>query len=146
MYQLAQLNIAKAKYPLDDPAISEFVDNLEPINALADAAAGFIWRLQGESGDATDISIYDDYSIVVNMSVWDGVESLKQFAYRSRHADFVKRKKEWFERLEASYYVLWWVPAGHQPDMEEARERLEYLRANGESQRAFTFRKIFEPA
>jgi heme-degrading monooxygenase HmoA len=143
MHHLAQLNIAKTRYPLDDQGMRDFVDNLEPINQLAEESPGFVWRLKDESGDATSINVFDDASIIVNMSVWDSAESLKAFAYNSHHAAFVKRRREWFERLTESYYVLWWVPAGHIPTVEEAKKRLAHLREKGESPYAFSFRSSY---
>jgi len=144
--QLAQLNIAKAKYPLDAPEIADFVENLDPINALAEASAGFIWRLQDDSGNATSISAMADPDMLVNMSVWQDIDSLKEFMYRTHHKEFLRRKKEWFHRLTEDSYVLWWVPAGHTPTVAEAMERLLYLRQHGDTPYAFTFRNGFQPA
>jgi hypothetical protein len=134
---LAQLNIAKARAPLDDPRMAEFVENLEPVNTLADNSPGFIWRLQDDSGDATSINAFDDPAIIVNMSVWDSVESLKQFLFKTHHLLFLKRKTEWFEKLPVASHVLWWIDAGHTPSLDEAKARLLYLRENGESAYAF---------
>ncbi len=142
--QLAQLNIAKAKYPLDAPEIAEFVENLDPINALAEASAGFIWRLKDDSGNATNISAMADPDMLVNMSVWEDIDSLKEFMYRTHHKEFLRRKKEWFHRLTEDTYVLWWVPVGHTPTVAEAMERLLYLRQHGETPYAFTFRNSFQ--
>lgn len=143
MHHLAQLNIAKTRYPLDDQGMREFVDNLAPVNLLAEQSQGFVWRLKDKSGDATSINAFDDASVIVNMSVWDSTESLKAFVYNSNHAAFVKRRREWFERITESYYVLCWVPAGHIPTVGEAKERLAHLRENGESPYAFSFRSSY---
>lgn len=143
MPQLAQLNIARLKHPLDSPQLKDFVDNLEPINQLADRSPGFVWRLQDESGDATAIDAFDNTEIIVNLSVWESAEALKNFVYRSNHAAFVKRRREWFEHMQESYYVLWWVADGHRPSTEEARAKLELLRREGESPEAFTFRSDY---
>ena len=140
---LAQLNIAKAKFPLDAPEIKEFVDNLEPINKLAEDSAGFVWRLQDDSGDATHIQAFDDPNIIVNMSVWKNITALKYFMFRTHHKDFLKRKSDWFERLPQDSYVLWWIPIGATPTIEEAVDRLLYLRENGDTPHAFTFKSNF---
>lgn len=143
-YHLAQLNIAKLKYGIDDPELADFVARLDDINALADESPGFVWRLQTEEGDATAIDYFGaDY--LVNMSVWQDVESLRDYAFRSAHKEVLARRNEWFERMDDAYAVLWWIPAGSIPSIEQAGERLESLRANGPNPRAFTFKQIFEP-
>jgi hypothetical protein len=120
-----------------------FVDNLEPINAIAESSQGFIWRLKDESGDATSIQIEGDPGLIVNMSVWDGVESLKHFMFKTHHIDFLKRKKEWFIPMTEESYVLWWVAQGHIPTIEEAMAKLKLLRQNGETPEAFSFKGNF---
>jgi hypothetical protein len=144
-YQLAQVNIALLKAPLDTPLLADFVEALEPINALADRSPGFVWRLQTEDGDATAIRVFEDDRIIVNMSVWESIEALTGFVYRSGHVDVMRRRREWFERMAEAYVCLWWVPAGHIPSVEEAVERLRFLRRYGPSPRAFTIRTRFEP-
>ena len=141
--QLAQLNIAKAKYSLEDLEMKEFVDNLEPINALAESCQGFVWRLKDESGDATNIQAFDDPNIIINMSVWESINSLKDFMFRTHHRDFLRRKKEWFEALAEDSYVLWWVPTGHIPSLNEGIGKLMYLREHGDSPKAFSFKSNF---
>ena len=141
---LAQLNIAKAKFSLESPEMADFVNNLDPINAIAESSSGFIWRLKDESGNATDIQIDGSPDIIVNMSVWENVDSLKAFMFKTYHVDFLKRKKEWFEALNSASYVLWWVPIGHIPDIDEAFGKLEYLRQHGASELAFSFAKLFD--
>lgn len=143
---LAQLNIGKTRAPIDDPLMKEFVANLEPINNIAEASAGFIWRLQDESGDATDIHVFDDPLIIVNMSVWESTESLKQFMFKTHHIEFLKRKQEWFEKIPEANYVLWWIPKQHIPTLTEAKERLVHLRKNGESAYAFSFKSQYSPS
>jgi len=140
---LAQLNIAKAKYSLESPEIKDFVDNLEPVNKLAESSSGFIWRLQDESGDATSITAFSDPDIIVNMSVWDSTEALKNFMFRTHHRDFLRRKKEWFHNIPDDSYVLWWVLKDHIPTVQEAVEKLEFLRNNGDTPYAFTFKSNF---
>ncbi len=143
-HHLAQLNIATMKAPLDSPQLADFVANLDRINALAEAAPGFVWRLQTEEGDATALRPLGD-NVLVNMSVWRDVESLNQYVYRSGHVEVMRRRKAWFETMKEAYVVLWWVPAGHRPTIDEAKERLDRLRTDGPSARAFTFRHAFPP-
>ena len=140
---LAQLNIAKAKYDIDAPEIKEFVDNLEPINYIAESSDGFIWRLKDEGGDATNIQAFDDPNMLVNMSVWESVDTLKNFMFRTHHRDFLRRKKEWFHSLSEDSYVLWWIPIGHTPTIEEAIEKLTFLRKYGDTPQAFSFKSNF---
>jgi hypothetical protein len=144
-YELAQLNIGIIRGPMDSPVMAEFAAALERINALADGAPGFQWRLQTEAGDATAIRPFPDENMLLNMSVWQGLEPLRQFVYRSAHAAFLRRRREWFERMGEAYLVLWWVPRGHRPGIAEAIARLEALRTSGPSAFAFTFRETFPP-
>jgi len=123
-FHIAQVNIGKIRAPLDDPMLSGFVARLEDINALADSNPGFVWRLQTDAGNATSFRPYDDDRILVNMSVWATPES-------------------WFERFDGMYYALWWVPVGHIPTIDEAKDRLDHLRRHGESAHAFTFAKLY---
>jgi len=140
---LAQLNIARLRAPLESPQLAAFVGALEPVNAMADAAPGFVWRLQTEQGDATSIRAFDDDMLLVNMSVWDSIEALQEFVYRNPgHRDIFRRRNEFFDRAEP-YLVLWWIPAGTIPTVDDAKERLELLRSTGPSPRAFTFRMPF---
>ena len=142
-YHLAQINVGRILAPIDDPLMAEFVAQLAPINALADSTPGFVWRLQTESGDATSIRIYDDEMIAVNMSVWESVESLREFAYKSAHSGVMRDRKRWFEKFDGLYMALWWIPAGHIPSPQEGKERLEYLRQHGDGEYAFSFKNIF---
>ncbi len=144
MFHLAQLNIAKPKFPLDDPRILEFVDNLNRINELGKASPGFVWILEDDSGNATAIHAFEDPAILINLTVWESLESLKAFTYNSEHVRYLRRRHEWFERL-APYLALWWVPAGHIPTIPEARDRMAYLEAHGDTPFAFTFRRVFKP-
>ena len=143
-YQLAQLNIAKMKFAMDAPEMAEFIARLDDVNALADDAPGFVWRLQTDTGDATAIDFFGpDY--LVNMSVWKDVESLRDYAFVSAHKAVLARRNQWFARMDEAYAVLWWVPAGKIPTLEEASERLERLRRDGPGPHAFTFKRVFEP-
>ncbi|MFY8352252.1 DUF3291 domain-containing protein [Pseudoalteromonas sp. SSM20] len=141
--QLAQLNIALAKYALDAPEIKDFVDNLDKVNALAENSEGFIWRLKDDSGDATNIQAFENPNMLVNMSVWQNVDSLKNFMFRTHHRDFMRRKNEWFEKLNEDNYVLWWVEDGHIPSVEEGIARLSQLRSQGDTPSAFSFKTNF---
>ena len=127
---------------MDGSVMAGFVAALEPINALADEAPGFVWRLQTDDGDATAIRPYEDDRIIVNMSVWESIEALRAFVYTSAHTSVMRSRKQWFEKLD-TYLALWWVPVGHEPTIEEARRRLEHLERQGSSPYAFTFRASF---
>jgi hypothetical protein len=144
-HHLALLNVGRLREPLDAPAMAGFVDALQPINALADATPGFVWRLVAEgSADATGIRPYDD-DLIVNMAVWESREALWDFTYRTDHLEFLRRRREWFTRMDEPYLVLWWVLAGHIPSVEEALGRLDLLRASGPCPDAFTFRRSYDP-
>ena len=144
MQHIAQLNVAKMKYEFDDPRMQEFIDRLDDINALADHAPGFVWRLQTDEGDATAIDFFG-VDTLVNMSVWQDMGSLHSYVYRSAHNEVMARRKLWFDRMESAYSVLWWVPARHIPGIEEAAARLDLLRKQGPSESAFTFKQAFPP-
>ena len=142
-FELAQLNIGVIRGPMDSPVMADFAANLDRINAVADASPGFVWRLQTDEGDATGIQAFDDELMLVNMSVWTDLESLRKFVYRSAHVEVLRRREEWFEHMSAAFLVLWWVPRGHRPGIEEAIARLEILRGRGPGPEAFNFRQSF---
>lgn len=144
-HELAQLNIAIMREPLESPGMADFVANLDRINALAETSRGFVWRLQTEQGDATALRPMGENTLV-NMSVWRDLESLNQYVYKSAHVEIMRRRKEWFERMSEAYAVLWWVRPGHRPTLSEAMTKLELLRERGPTQEAFTFRHSFLPA
>jgi len=144
-YHLAQINVARMRTPIEDPVMAGFVARLEEINALADRSPGFVWRLQSDEGDATYLRPFPDDRILVNMSVWESVDALKDFTYRTAHSELLRQRKEWFEQFAGVFLALWWVPQGHIPGMDEAKKRLAHLEANGPSQYAFTFRTIEPP-
>ena len=145
-FQLAQLNVASWAFDPDSPASVGFHDNLDRINALADSSPGFVWRLQTEDGDATSIRAFDDPLLLVNLSVWEDVASLKEYVYCGGHTEIMRRRQEWFKRMRNPHLVLWWVPAGHEPPVAEAEGRLTLLRAQGPTAEAFDFREIFAPS
>src|SRR5713226_530043 len=140
---LAQLNIGRVRYPLDDPRMAEFVNNLGLVNGLAERAPGFVWRLKDDSGtSSTSIRPFDDPQIIVNMSVWESIEALERYVWQTVHKRFYGRSQEWFDKLEGPHLVMWWVPAGHQPTMSEAKARLAHLAAHGPSDQAFGWESI----
>ena len=140
-YHLAQINIAKALDSMDSDVMKGFVDRLDEINDLADKSKGFIWRLQTEEGDATSIQAFDDPSLIVNMSVWENIDLLKKFVYRSMHVELIQDRDAWFNKIKNAHQVLWWIPVGHIPTVNEGKEKLELLQLNGPSKDAFTFSK-----
>ncbi|MER5383876.1 DUF3291 domain-containing protein [Streptomyces sp. NBC_00647] len=144
-YELAQVNIGRLKAPLESPLLKDFVEALDPVNAVADAADGFVWRLQSDSGNATDVPVLGDEWLIINMSTWRDTDALTAFMYQGRHRELLARRREWFERLEEAMAVLWWVPAGHRPTVAEAESRLLRLREHGPTQDAFTLRTPFPP-
>ncbi len=142
-WHLAQLNIGRMLAPIDDPLVAEFVALLEPINALADAAPGFVWRLQTEEGDATSIHLFEDDLLLINYSIWKSIEELRDFVYSGAHRDALRRRLEWFEKMDEIHLVMWWIPAGEIPPPEAAVQRLRVLREHGPTPEAFTFRFPF---
>ena len=141
-YELAQLNIARMIYPLEAPGMADFVEELDRINALAEVSPGFLWRLQTHEGDATTLRPMGE-DILVNLSVWKDVDALNHYVYKTAHAEIMRRRKEWFERLRDPAFVLWWVPKGRRPSIVEAQLRLELLRQRGPTADAFTFNRAF---
>lgn len=143
-YRLAQINIAEALASMESETMKGFVDQLDEINALADQAPGFIWRLQTEEGDATSIQAFDNPRLIVNMSVWENLEYLKNYVYKSLHVELIRDRDAWFNKMINVHQALWWIPAEHIPTVEEGKEKLEYLQLHGVSKIAFTFAKSFE--
>jgi|GEM_PF-394866 uncharacterized protein DUF3291 len=144
MRHLAQVNIAKMVAPLDDPVMAGFVGQLEVVNAIADGSPGFVWRLQDDGGDATSVRVFDDDAILVNMSVWESTAALHGYVYRSGHGPALRDRAKWFVRMPEAHLAMWWIDAGEKPTVEQAVERLLFLRAHGETPFAFTFRRAFE--
>ena len=142
-YQFAQLNLAEMALPLEDPAMADFVNNLDRINSIADQSPGFIWRYT-EPDNTASTAVFGE-KMLVNMSVWVDKQTLTDFTYRSPHLEIYKRRKEWFSKMKGPHMVCWYVPEGHIPSLIEARERIAYLSKNGETPYAFTFRSEFLP-
>jgi hypothetical protein len=142
---LAQLNVGRLRAPMDDPIIDDFRLNLDRINALAELSPGYVWRLQDDSGNATSIKPFDDDLEIINLTVWSSIDALADFAYRSGHVEFLRRRRDFFEAPSQPILCLWWIPEGTTPTVEEAIIRLEHLRAHGPTPSAFTFRTRFEP-
>lgn len=143
MHHLAQLNISRMNAPdIDHPIMADFVAQLDAINALAEQSDGFIWRLTGDGNDATNLRPFDDDRIIVNMSVWESLDKLQAFVFRSLHTEVMKDRRKWFEKPKAMMTVLWWIPAGHIPTIAEAKERLAHLNTHGPGPKAFTFREV----
>lgn len=141
-YHIAQLNLARMLTTLDDPSMKDFVDNVTRVNEIGMQTPGFVWILKGDGGDATLLRPFGEDTLI-NITVWESIDALYQYAYYSEHAEFFRRRKEWFHKMDVSMVVLWWVPEGHQPNVEEARERIEHLRAQGPTPFAFTFRQRY---
>jgi catalase (peroxidase I) len=140
---VAQLNIGRLRYETDDPRMADFMNNLARVNALAERSPGFVWRYTDASGNATDTRPYaGDPRMAINMSVWESIEALEKFVWQTVHTRFYTRKHEWFEKLDGAYFVLWHVPAGHQPAVQEAIARLEHLKAHGPSDYAFGWQDV----
>ena len=143
-YHLAQINIARMKTHLEHPSMAVFVNRLDEINQLADESPGFVWRLQDDSGSAVEINAFNDDKLIVNMSVWEDVVALKNYTYKTAHTEVMRMRKQWFEHFDKVYMVLWWIPIGHIPTLEEAKEKLDLLEEKGATSAAFSFREIFD--
>ena len=144
-HQIAQVNVARAVAPLDDPRMADFVALLDDVNRLAEASPGFVWRLQGPSGNATDIQADDDPLVIVNLTVWSSPDDLFAYTYRSEHRTVFARRFEWFERWDGPSVALWWQPSGTIPTVEDAFRRLQSLAEHGPTPEAFTFKQQFPP-
>ena len=141
-FHLAQINIGRLVAPTVDARLADFVAQLDPINKLADAAPGFVWRLQSSSGNATDVAYGDDPLVIVNMSVWESLAALRDFVYAPRHMRVLRDRAKWFEKMDKPY-CLWWVPAGHVPSVAEGKLRLEHYQSRGATPFAFWFSQCF---
>ncbi len=141
-YQLAQLNISQTVAPLESPTLAKFVENLDRINALAEQSPGFIWRLQNDDGNATTLRPFGE-DILINLSVWNNIQSLKNYVYQSAHVEIMRNRKKWFKSSDLANTVLWWVPQQHIPTLDEAKIKLLKLQSEGSSQQAFTFKSPY---
>jgi Domain of unknown function (DUF3291) len=147
-YHLAQVNVGRLRAPIDSPQLASFVAGLEPVNAVADAAPGFVWRLQTEDGNATSVRAFEwdqagSAGVIVNMSVWESVEALAAFVYCGPHVAVLRQRRGWFEQMREAYSALWWVPAGTRPSTADAEDRIRRLRAHGPTPDAFTLREHY---
>jgi len=134
---LAELNIARLKYDLTDPRVADFVNNLNRVNAAAERSDGFVWRLQDEVGNATSMAVGGDPRMIPNLSVWQDATSLENFVFKTVHKRIYDRRAEWFEVMDRMHFVMWWIPEGHHPDLQEAMDRLDYLNTHGSTDHAF---------
>ncbi len=139
---LAELNIARLRFNLDDPRVADFVDNLDRINAIAERSEGFVWRYKDECGNATNTDAFDNPLIIVNLSVWQDAKTLERFVWQTAHKQIYARRAEWFEVMDKMHFAMWWVKEGTRPTVDEARERLEFLQANGPSDYAFGWESL----
>ena len=149
-YVLAQVNVGRLRAPLDSPQLADFVAALDPVNATADAAPGFVWRLQTEDGNATAVRAFDwdqagSAGVIVNLSVWVSAEALAAFVYSDAHRAVLARRRQWFERMAEAYTALWWIPRGTVPGTADAEDRVRRLRVQGPTAEAFTLRVLFPP-
>lgn len=142
-YHLAQINIATMLAPLESEQMSGFVNRLNEINALAEKSAGFVWRLQTDEGDATAIRVFDDETIIVNMSVWESIDALHKFTYASDHVEVFRKRRDWFHKMTKPVMALWWIPVGTFPTAEDGQAKLEYIAQHGVTPLAFTFKQQF---
>jgi len=146
-YQIAQFNVGRMLGDnIEAPIMKEFVDNIAMVNALAEKSSGFIWRMKDENNNATSFNPFNDQQIIINLSVWESVEALEAFTYKSLHTNFLKRRKEWFSNFGKPHFVLWWIEKGKYPSLEVAKNKLEFLQENGPTEKAFNFRMKFPPS
>jgi Domain of unknown function (DUF3291) len=144
-FHLAQVNIAKLKESIDSPLLTDFVVKLDEINALAEQSKGFVWRLKGENENATALRVFEDEMMIINMSVWETMEDLKDFTYKTAHSGVMKDRLRWFEKPQDAHLALWWILAGHIPTPQEAKERLASINKNDSTAFAFTFKNVHLP-
>ncbi|MGI9414534.1 MAG: DUF3291 domain-containing protein [Hyphomicrobiales bacterium] len=143
LYHIAQINVGTVRYETDDPRMADFMENLDRINELAERSPGFVWRLKDDTNNATNIRLYDNPLLLLNMSVWETIEDLEAFTYKTVHTRFVQRREEWFHPSATTYLALWWVENDRLPTAGEGQEKVAYLEKNGPSPLAFTFKQRF---
>lgn len=145
MYQLAQINVARMiGTNIEDPVMNEFVSHLDSVNQLAEKSDGFIWRLKDDENNATSFNPLNDEQVIINLSVWENIESLEHFTYKTLHVDFLRRRREWFQKYGKAHYAMWWIKNNEYPGIDEALKRLEYLQEHGSSSYAFNFQHVFQ--
>jgi hypothetical protein len=149
-YHIAQVNIGRLLAPLDSQQLAGFVAALDPVNASADGAPGFVWRLQTDEGNATSVQAFEweqqgAAGVIINMSVWRSVEQLSEWVYGPLHRAALVQRRNWFERVSDATTALWWVLEGHLPSTKEAEARVLHLREHGPTSTAFTFKEVFAP-
>lgn len=144
-FHLAQVNISKLLEPIDSPLLADFVGQLDKINALAEQSKGFVWRLKGDNENATALRVFEDDMIIINMSVWETIEDLKDFAFKTAHTMVMKDRNKWFEKPQDAVLALWWIPVGHIPTPQEAKEKLASINKNGATAFSFTFKNVHLP-
>jgi hypothetical protein len=143
-FHLAQVNIAIAKYPYDDPRIAGFVDNLDRIYTLAESTPGFVWRHISVNNDAEAKAVFNEPELIFNMSLWESEDALSNFVYKSDHVNILRQRAEWFVPQNRPIMALWWQKAGTIPTILEARHRLDLLAQSGPTENAFTFGNFIE--
>lgn len=145
-YQIAEINVARMKgTDINDPVMKEFAENLDKVNAIAEKSDGFIWRLKEENNNATGLHPYKDEQVIINISLWESIEALEKFMYKTFHSEFLKRRREWFQAYGKVYAAMWWTPCGHYPTMQDAIGKLAELQSNGSSEKVFDFKNKFLP-
>ncbi len=142
-YHLAQINIAQAKDSMESPVMAGFVERLDQINQLAEQSKGFVWRLKTEQGDATGIKAFEDERLIINLSLWQNLDSLKYYVYQSMHIELIQHRKNWFNKMNSKQLALWWIPEGSIPTIDEGKRKLQYLQNHGPSASVFTFAKPY---
>jgi len=145
-FRIAEFNIARLKDPLDSPSMKEFVDFLAPVNRFAEESPGYVWRLIAPDGQSSTYlpPAYEDPMVVTNLTVWEDIDSLRNFVYQTVHTYFLRSRKKWFEQISEYQTVLWWIKEGHIPTIEEGKEKLRCLSENGPMPEAFTFQFAFD--
>ncbi|MEJ7702493.1 MAG: DUF3291 domain-containing protein [Geodermatophilaceae bacterium] len=149
-FDLAQINVSRLLAPLDSPLLAEFMAGLDGVNAAADVAPGFRWRLQTEDGNATSVRAFgwdvgDSHGVIVNLTTWASLQSLADFVFSGQHLQVMRRRRQWFQPAVEPMTALWWVPSGRRPSTDEAEDRVRHLRRHGPTTRAFSFRTAFPP-
>lgn len=141
-FHIAELNVARLRFDINDPRIADFVNNLNRVNAAAERSEGFVWRLKDEGGTSVEITQDADPMVIPNLSVWTDVSSLENFVFKTVHKRFYDRRADWFEVMDQMHFVMWPVAYGHEPTLEEAWDRLDHFNKNGSTDRAFGWEHV----